>query len=436
MLRANYSRELTAWFFLPFMLGAVEGGVTGVLAKTFFAGAVHPYRLNLAVAVLAGAPAFANIVSFLWAGLSHGRHKIAMLVTLQAAASACVGLIALAPRSEMGLWLLIFGAAGTRVCWSGVVTLRSTVWRANYPRHARARLAGKLATVQALVMTVAGLGIGAAMTANVQSFRWLYPAAAVCGFVGAWLYSGVRLRGHRALMRAENGELEGLSWANPLEMRRVLLGDARFRRYMTCMFVFGSGNLMVMAPLVIMLKDRFDLDALVSVLIATSIPTLLMPVSIPIWSRLLDRVHVIRFRAIHSWSFVASTGTFLFGAVTGHLWLLWIGAALKGLAFGGGVLGWNLGHHDFAPAERASQYMGVHVTLTGIRGLLAPIIAVSLYELLEWARPGTGAWTLALCLALTLTGAVWFVLMRRTLSGPGCDSEFEDGPPVQPPAAG
>jgi hypothetical protein len=340
------------------------------------------------------------------------------------------------PRNELGLWILVIGAVGARMCWSGVVTLRSTVWRANYPRHARARFAGKLSAVQALVMTLAGLAIGAGMRAHDDAFRLLYPIAALVGLVGAWIYGGLRVRGHRALLRAERADrhLVG-SRASPLQLRRVLLADARFRRYMTCMFVFGTGNLMVSAPLVIMLKDQFALDPLTAVLIASSVSMLLMPVSIPIWSRLLDRVHVIRFRAVHSWAFVASTAMLLAGAVTRHVELLWAGAVLKGVAFGGGVLGWNLGHHDFAPVQRASQYMGVHVTLTGIRGLLAPMIGVSLYETLEWLRPGAGPWTLAACLGLNIVGAVWFVLMRRTLSGQGGEAEFEDGPPVQPPAA-
>ena len=201
------------------------------------------------------------------------------------------------------------------------------------------------------------------------------------------------------------------------------------------MFVFGSGNLMVSAPLVIMLKDRFELDPTRAILIAAALPTLLMPVSIPIWSRLLDRVHIIAFRATHSWAFVASTAVLLVAAVTTRTELLWFGATLKGLAFGGGVLAWNLGHHDFAPVERASQYMGVHVTLTGIRGMLAPVIGVSVYEILEWLQPGAGAWTLGLCLGLTAAGAIWFVLMRRALSGPGGLAQFKDGPPVEPPAA-
>ena len=434
MLRPNYARELAAWCVLPLMLGTVEGGVVGVLAKTYFAGTVTPATLNMTVAILAGAPAFANIVSFLWAGASHGRDKIRMLAALQVLTATCGLLIAFAPRAPLGLIMVTVGAVGARMCWSGVVVLRSTVWRANYPRHTRARLAGKLATVQALAMTVAGIGVGLAMKIDDNAFRVLYPVAALLGYLGAWIYRGLRMRGQRAILRAENKDDQGAR-VSPLYLRRVLLADTRFRRYMTCMFVFGSGNLMVGAPLVIMLRDQFQLDPFVSVLIVASISTLLMPMSIPIWSRLLDRVHVIRFRAIHSWTFVASTGTFLAGAVTGQVWMLWIGAAFKGLAYGGGVLAWNLGHHDFAPAERASQYMGVHVTLTGIRGLLAPMIGVCLYEILEWAHPGAGPWTFAACLALTTIGAVWFMSMQRTLSGPGCDSEFEDGPPVQPPAA-
>ena len=160
-----------------------------------------------------------------------------------------------------------------------------------------------------------------------------------------------------------------------------------------------------------------------------------MPLSIPIWSRLLDRVNILQFRAIHSWAFVTSTAIVFAAAITMQPWLLFIAAAAKGIAFGGGVLAWNLGHHDFATIDKASQYMGVHVTLTGIRGLLAPIIGVSLYQALELIRPGYGAILFGLCLILCIIGAIWFVRMRHDLDGPGCNSEFEAGPPIQPPAA-
>ncbi len=434
--RGHYRRELVVWSLLPVALGAAEGGVAGVLAKSAFEGTVRPATLSLAVAVLQGAPALANVVSFLWAALGHGRNKIRLIAALQILMTLLVAMIALAPRSAAGLGLLVVGTVGARMAWAGVVTLRSTVWRANYPRHARATLAGKLATVQAILMAGTAYAIGGAMNFNPEAFRIVYPAAAGVGLIGALVYRGMRMRGHRALIKAErDGADSSISLVNPLQWRAILLGDRKFRRYMSCMFVFGGGNLMVGAPLILMLKDRFQFNESTSVAIMTTIPLLLMPLSIPLWSRLLDRVHILQFRAIHSWAFVASTATVLIAALTMQPWLLFLGASLKGLAFGGGVLAWNLGHHDFAPVEKASQYMGVHVTLTGIRGLLAPIIGVTVYETFEWLKPGAGAGVFAICLALTVIGAVWFVLMRRTLTGRGCDAQFEAGPPLQPPAA-
>jgi hypothetical protein len=414
--RGHYRRELVAWFFLPIMLGAVEGGIVGVLAKNVFEGAATTRTLNLCVAALAGAPAFANVTSFLWAAMSHGRHKIRFLVALQIVTAVLIGLIAAAPRNGTGLLVVTACVIGARMCWSGVVTIRSTVWRMNYPRSDRATMAGKLATVQAVMLTLIGLAVGAAMNWNDDAFRVLYPAAAALGLVGTWFYGGMRMRGHRAMVNAERAERRARTGAMPrVSLWEVLRRDKGFRRYMTCMFVFGSGNQMVIAPLVIILRDRFRYEELVSILIASTIPTLLMPISIPIWSRLFNRMHIVQFRAWHSWTFVASIVAFLIGAVTLQPWLLVVGAVGKGVAFGGGILGWNLGHHDFSSPHQAGEYMGVHVTLTGVRGLFAPALAVGLYELFEGTRPGTGPWVFGCALALSLTGALGFILLWSSI---------------------
>ncbi len=415
--RRHYRRELLVWSLLPIAMGAVEGGVTGVIAKNAFAGQVQEARLNLAVAVLAGAPAFANIMSFVWPAVSHGRHKIALLSTLQIISVSFLMCIALAPLSEIGLWMLMLGAIGARVTWSGVIMLRTTVWQANYPRTARATLAGKLATVQAIVMAATAGTIGLAMDISAEAFRLVYPIAMLCGITGALAYRRMRMRGHAAMLAAERREPSaGRVHVNPWMLRRTLHEDPMYRRYMTAMFVFGSGNLMVTAPLIIMLKDRFVmLSEAWQMFIAATIPLLIMPLSIPVWSKLLDRVHIVPFRAVHSWAFVSSIVLVLIGCLLTQPWIIVLAAIMKGVAFGGGVLGWNLGHHDFASVEKASQYMGVHVTLTGLRGVTSPIIGVSVYQLLEWWRPGSGPLVFTLCLALSIAGALGFLVLARTM---------------------
>lgn len=77
---------------------------------------------------------------------------------------------------------------------------------------------------------------------------------------------------------------------------------------------------------------------------------------------------------------------------------------ILGIARGGGSLAWNLGHNDFASQKLLAAYMGAHVTLTGIRGAIAPFVGILLY--LGWSDVaflpdfegiGVGVFLLAAC---------------------------------------
>lgn len=418
MVRASYSREMTAWWFLPMMLAAVEAGAMGNIVRKAFdhAPGVSDAELNYAVAAVVAAPSLANIISFAWASLAWGRDKIRFIVGLQIATAICVGMGGMASADRFGLYWLVFWVIASRACWTGVITLRTTVWANNYPRANRARIAGQLATVQSIVFAAVGVGIGQAMDWNEESFHVLLPLSAVGGLAGVAVYRKVRLRGQRRLARAErSGHADHRLSMNPVSVFRLLATDARYRRFMTYMFIFGLGNLMLTAPLAIVLHEKFKVGYALGILITTTIPAVLVPVLIPIWSRLLVRRHVVEFRSIHAWSYVAASAAFLVGAVTGWLPFMFLASALTGLGNAGGMLAWNLGHQDFAPPGRDSQYMGVHVTLTGIRGLMAPFIAVGIYEALDSGAAGAGTWVFLACLALNVTGAIGFARMRRDM---------------------
>jgi hypothetical protein len=416
--RAHYGRELWAWLFLSIMLGAIEGGVVGVIARVGFEGVVSERLLNAVVGVVAAAPAFANITSFLWTGLTNGRDKVRSLVFMQLLTVVLVAQFAFAPRNELGLAMLVLAAIGGRVGWAGVVTLRSTVWRANYPRAMRPTLAGRLSTVQALMLSVTGLAAAAALRADEDAFRIVYLLAAASGVVGAMHYRRMKVRRHAALLRnerrdAEAGGRASGSLAGPRTIIEILRTDRAYRRYMAAMFVFGMGNLSVGSVLVIVLREVFGFGYLGGILITSVISTTVMIPTIPIWSRLLDRMHILRFRMWHCWSFIAAIACFLAGAALEMPGFMWAGAVLKGVAIGGGVLGWNLGHHDFAPPERTSDYMSVHVTLTGVRGVIGPLAAVQLYEIFE-RTPGLDGWMVfGVCLALSLVGGASFIVLAR-----------------------
>ncbi|MFO0874209.1 MAG: MFS transporter [Phycisphaerales bacterium] len=418
MLRANYARELVSWMFLPLMLGAVEGGTIAIIVKKAFANApgIGASELDWAVALVMAAPNIGNVTSFIWASLSHGRAKVPFIAALQLVTAILVGFIAAVPESSFGLWLLVALVTLARTTWSGVLTIRTAVWGANYPRADRARIAGKMATVQSLALAIVGAVIGKAMDVDERAFHVLFPLAAIGGLVGNTIYRRVRLRGQRRLARAErDGRASDRPTLNPASIVRVLRDDPMYRRFMAWMFIFGLGNLMLTAPLAIVLNDGFHVSYLQGILITTAIPAALMPLTIPAWSRLLDRRHVVEFRSFHAWAFVLASLLQFLGAIAHSLALFFAAAAVSGVAFGGGVLAWNLGHHDFAPANRDSQYMGVHVTLNGIRGLMAPFLAVSIYKYFDTSVTGAGGggfWVFGVCLVLNVIGALGFLRLR------------------------
>jgi hypothetical protein len=118
--------------------------------------------------------------------------------------------------------------------------------------------------------------------------------------------------------------------------------------------------------------------------------------------------------------FVVAAATTLAGAISGSLPILWVAAALQGSASAGGMLVWALAHNDFAPAGRSADYLGLHVTLAGIRGLAAPLIGAALYSGLEAFTPGLGRWSLVAPLVLVSVGALGFSRLRsQAPSQPG-----------------
>ena len=63
--------------------------------------------------------------------------------------------------------------------------------------------------------------------------------------------------------------------------------------------------------------------------------------------------------------------------------LHWVMAAYAvfGASMAGVQVAWSLGSIYFAGDEDSSRYQGVHVTLVGVRGLVAPWLGLAAYEL-------------------------------------------------------
>ena len=353
MSRRAYSWELRSACFLPFALACVEGGVIGTIAKKAF------QANDLVIAILAAAPALSNIVSFLWTRLFHGRNRVRAILLLQTIILSCVGVIAMAPISAVGTWMIVASVLVARFSMAGIIVARSDLWRANYARASRSRAAGNLSMMMTLIIGLSGLLIGLVMdleeapaavqrvarpvlgllgidpTDTDSAFRIFYAGAVVAGLLGIWAFSHVRWRGGRAQARTETRQRESReNTAGPLAMYGVLRDDRMYRRYMGAMFLLGISNIAAMPVFIIALNERFELNYTSALLLTHVIPVLLPVLVIPFWAKVLDGMHIVQFRTYHSWFFIVANALMAIGFAMESLAVLTVARVILGIAFG------------------------------------------------------------------------------------------------------
>ena len=377
-VRKSFQREQLSELTLPLATSLLEGGFVSVVAAKAFDA--EPW----VIAVISASPMFGNLASFFWTRLAAGRSKVPMVVTLQMMVLLCVVAIAVSPRSHAGAMVLLTSVVLARILIAGIITVRSVAWSLNYERALRARATGRLQAITSLTVVLTTSLAGWALDAQPENFRYVYAGGAALGCIGVWIFRGVLVQGekrHRVLERraAQSGhQRDGFL--------TVLRNDTLYARYQLHQFTSGMGAMMLEPPLVYLVSKQLGASYVVSIGIVMLIPFTLNLTTMPLWARYLDKVHVTEFRARQNAGWVIGVLVMFWGAWSFSLLWLAVGRVITGIVNGGGSLAWQLGHNDFAPRDQLSTYMGIHVTLTGVRGAIAPFLGMALY--LGWDAKG------------------------------------------------
>ena len=130
------------------------------------------------------------------------------------------------------------------------------------------------------------------------------------------------------------------------------------------------------------------------------IPNIARLILNPIWGWLFDRMNFFVLRITLNIGFTLGILSFF---TTGSVLGLVLGAVLFGVSNAGADVAWSLWVTKFAPAERVADYMSVHTFFTGLRGVLAPLVAFSLIS--RW-DPHVLGWISA---ALIIVGSAFLV---------------------------
>jgi MFS family permease len=409
----DLSYERRSWTLIYCALGLVEGGTAAVMVRSLFGSQVPKFAVDLVLAVVSSAPAWANLASLAYARRAQGRRKIAFLRPLLFAMCVSIAALAFVPMSAAGLVLFFVLYTTARLLWAGVETVRAVLWSVNYPSRMRARITGRITVNTSVVLALVGLGLGGLLGREGPWWRLAIVAGAACGLAGSFFFRRFRVRREPQLLAAERARMQAGATFGLRGIRDLMAGDAAFRDYQLAMSMFGAGMLSLVPLMVVCQNDVLGLSAFQQVLVTTAIPVLVVPFAVQPWAAYLDRHRVLAFRALHGRITIVAVALLLAAVFLQWPLLLLAGALLLGVSSAAGSLGWSLGHNDFAPPGEETRYMALHVTMTGIRGLLTPPVAIGLYYLLDALHPGLGPAALLLPFALVVAGAQRFQVMHR-----------------------
>jgi hypothetical protein len=415
---ASYRRELRAEAALPACYALLEGGFVGVIGDKVFQ--LGPFG----IALIGASQLFGNLASAGWARLGERVHKVRLINALQFGVAAIAGAIALIPATSAGAKLFVSALIATHVVRGGITTLRSVVWTQNYEAGVRARVTARLTFLGQGVLAAAAWLAGEWLDRADLAFGAPYALGALLGATGATAYAGLTMRGE------ESRDAPPLGSHDAGRTRRgsvfaLLREDPLYARYLLWQSLLGISNMMIEPAVVVLVSRELAADIGTSVALLTTVPVALGVLLLPLWAAYVDRVHVAEFRARHSWLWAASQALTGVGALLGSLAWVAAGRVVLGIARGGGTLAWNIGHNDFAKPERAGAYMGLHATLTGVRGAFAPFLGVALYAgvaarelpggFVLPALPAIGGWMMLLAAALSTVATLGFGALHRRI---------------------
>lgn len=389
---------------------------------------------GLVLALLFAAPAGGNLLSILWAWLAGGRRLVRFIAIPSTLAGLAGIAVAFVPESQPLLFALLVVFIFMSV--SGIVTLRTAIWRSNYPRRGVGNIVSRftLATMFSTLALASAVSWMLDHQLAVWTFRvpvggvwrigpglvfsgpWLhralFPLAGLVTIAAGLRYQRTRQRGQPVRRRQPRFSL--------LTGLRILRQDRPYRQFIGLQMIFGIANMMTEAVFVVFLHERFKANYFEIALYMILLPMLVLAMTLPLAGRMMDRTNPMRVRTYGAAAWAISRILLFVAAVTGSLPVVAAARMVCGLGQGFGRIAFQVSHLHFAPRDMVEHYMGLHMSAIGVRGLAAPFVGIALWAgytapkwLGGWSVPAIGEYLFLLAFVLTVIGAAGFAWMDR-----------------------
>jgi len=319
-----------------------------------------------------------NFLSIWWGRLfEKSRHKSRYFL-----AGGVVGRLTLLYAiwlTTMNEYLLLMGLLYSAN--SLLIPAQNSIYQHNIRPQRRSSIYGYTMSLSMIVSVSLTFVAGRVLDIHEASFRWILVITGIAGFISSFLLSRIKIQ--EPLVDTPKMK-EALSIKDTLmePIRRslsLMKSNKPFAAFERSFSIYGMGFIMMMPIIPIYMVDRLQMSYTNNFLAKGILSQVGMLFLAPLFGRLHDRMHPFKFIGI---SF-AILMIFPLLMVLSSIWagesvtaviIVFIAYTIFGLAMTGINMAWNMSSIFFAGNEDAAMYQSVHVTLTGVRGMIAPVL--------------------------------------------------------------
>jgi MFS family permease len=381
----------------PQVIPAYRWDALAGLLGGIYMGAIFPFVMRIAradlqasrleISLLTAAPFIGSLLAPLWARQMVGRAKMPFCVYSWTFARALFfGMLVV---TQAWQFVLLIGLAQIIGSISGPAY--TALMKDIYPDEERGRAMGLVRVGSYSAVLIVSLIVGHLLDSRVP-FKWVFPVAAGVGIAGAWCFSRVPVKESSAL-EAQQVRLSALGFW--LQTMAILKHNHGFLWFAASVMTYGFGNLVAFTIYPLYQVDRLNVTN-VQVATLTNTSSICSIIAFAYWGHFMDRHGALWTALVNILLQCLMPIVYFF---SGAWWHLVPAAVVQGIAGAGIELAYLNVILTLAEEGKEAQYQALHSMLLGIRGTIAPFIAVPVLRMLGFHA------SFLVCLSLMLLGA-------------------------------
>jgi len=262
---------------------------------------------------------------------------------------------------------------------------QNTIYQANFRAENRGTVFGINASILTLVVLTFSFFSGKLLDINEDWFRYIFMMVGIMGVISSLFLAKIKIRKNSFRTKAF------ISWKQlisgpiirTLEVFRINKYFAYFERNF---FIYGISYIMLLPAIPKYLVTYLNMDYSQTFLAKGVISQLGILFLAPLAGKIFDRKNpayftFFTFGLLSLYPFLLLISSFYLHQDFVNI-IVYLAFFIFGIAMSAIFISWNISSIFFAEENDVSMYQSVHVTLTGLRGLIAPALGYAIMKLI------------------------------------------------------